>query len=87
MNKLKRVKQLIIIIIVTLFVVNLAIPIYANEKQKETKVVKVGWYESTYCYRDKFGRRSGIAYEYKQRIAAHTVLDRSDKAMYKRKNK
>ena len=41
-------------------------------KKEEGKVVRVGWYESTYCYIDKFGRRSGIVYEYQQRIAAHT---------------
>ena len=39
------------------------------EKQK---AVRVGWYESTYCYRDQNGERRGIAYEYQRRIAAHT---------------
>lgn len=39
------------------------------EKQK---TVRVGWYESTYCYRDQNGERRGIAYEYQRRIAAHT---------------
>ena len=48
------------------------LPIAAFARESEQKVVRVGWYESTYCYRDKFGRRSGVAYEYQQKIAAHT---------------
>ena len=33
------------------------------------KVVRVGWYESPFNRLDQFGRRSGYAYEYQQRIA------------------
>lgn len=40
--------------------------------ENQSKVVRVGWYDSAYCYKDHFGRRRGIAYEYQQRIAAHT---------------
>ena len=47
-------------------------PFQAFAQKSESKVVRVGWYESTYCYRDQFGRRTGIAYEYQRRIAAHT---------------
>lgn len=49
-----------------------ALPSVALAQDAGEKVVRVGWYESTYCYRDQYGRRSGIAYEYQQRIAAHT---------------
>ena len=38
----------------------------------EGKVVRVGWYESPFNFSDRFGRRSGYAYEYQQKIAAHT---------------
>ena len=34
--------------------------------------VRVGWYESPFNYMDQFGRRSGYAYEYQQKIAAYT---------------
>ncbi len=44
--------------------------VYAQETGN--KVVRVGWYESTFCYRDKFGRRRGIDYEYQHKIAAYT---------------
>ncbi len=36
------------------------------------KVVRVGWYESSFNQTDEFGRRSGYAYEYQMKIAAYT---------------
>ena len=36
------------------------------------KVVRVGWYESPFNSTDQFGRRSGYAYEYQQKISAFT---------------
>lgn len=39
---------------------------------KPKKVVRVGWYESAFNSTDRFGRRSGYAYEYQQRLAAYT---------------
>ena len=36
------------------------------------KTVRVGWYESVYNFSDQFGRRTGYAYEYQQKIAAYT---------------
>ena len=47
-------------------------PFPARAEKAQQKTVRVGWYESTYCYRDKFGRRKGVAYEYQQKVAAHT---------------
>ncbi len=42
----------------------------ATEQTK--KVVRVGWYESPFNYKDAFGRRTGYAYEYQRKIAAYT---------------
>ncbi len=39
---------------------------------EEGKVVRVGWFDSTYCHMDQLGRRSGLAYDYQQKIAAYT---------------
>ena len=50
----------------------LALPAAALGSGARRKTVRVGWYESGYCYRDKNGKRNGIAYEYQRRIAAHT---------------
>ncbi len=36
------------------------------------KTVRVGWYDSHFNYVDQFGRRTGYAYEYQQKIAAYT---------------
>ena len=47
-------------------------PFSARAEDTEKKTVRVGWYESTYCYVDQFGRRSGIAYEYQHKISAYT---------------
>lgn len=47
-------------------------PSVVRAEETGKKVVRVGWYESKYCYRDRFGERRGIAYEYQRKIAAHT---------------
>lgn len=47
-------------------------PAPAFAKESEEKVVRVGWYVSPFNMSDKFGRRSGYAYEYQQKIAAYT---------------
>ncbi len=52
----------------TLILLSLAINVAAKPK----KVVRVGWYESAYNSTDRFGHRSGYAYEYQQKIAAYT---------------
>ena len=47
------------------------LPIIAHA-QENGKTVRVGWYESPFNQTDAFGRRSGYAYEYQQKIAAYT---------------
>ncbi|MBQ9346096.1 MAG: hypothetical protein IJT94_01985, partial [Oscillibacter sp.] len=39
-----------------------AIPTARAVGERESKVVRVGWYESPFNQRDQFGRRSGYAY-------------------------
>ena len=41
-------------------------------EEKEEKVVRVGWYDSSFCYKDEFGRRCGVDYEYQEKISAYT---------------
>ena len=68
-EQLRRVFSLL----VCLLMASLMLPPFpAHAHGSEQKTVRVGWYESTYCYRDKSGRRRGMAYEYQQKIAAHT---------------
>ena len=50
----------------------IAAPFAANAQEEENKVVRVGWFDSTFCYWDSYGRRCGIDYEYQQKISAYT---------------
>ena len=45
---------------------------FTAHAQENAKTVRVGWYESAFNQTDEFGRRSGYAYEYQQKIAAYT---------------
>ena len=47
-------------------------PMAAHAREKEEKVVRVGWYESAFHHTDEFGRKSGYGYEYQQRVAIFT---------------
>ena len=49
----------------------LSLPFPARAAEGE-KVVRVGWYESSFNKTDSLGRRSGYAYEYQMKIAAYT---------------
>jgi len=40
--------------------------------ETQAKVVRVGWYDTPFNYKDSFGRRTGYAYEYQRKIAAYT---------------
>ena len=43
-----------------------------TENKEDSKVVRVGWYESPFNLTDAYGRRSGYAYEYQMKISAYT---------------
>ena len=44
----------------------------AETGESERKLIRVGWYESSFNETDRFGRRDGYAYEYQMKIAAYT---------------
>ena len=48
------------------------LPVSAMAKEKNSKVIRVGWYEDSYHITDKNGNRSGYGYEYEQAVAAYT---------------
>lgn len=68
----KPTKVLIMLTLLLALFVSVVTPLTVLAQESDQKVVRVGWYESTYCYRDQNGERRGIAYEYQRRIAAHT---------------
>ena len=47
-------------------------PLRIQAKEKESKTVRVGWYESAFHRTDQFGRKSGYGDEYQQRAAVFT---------------
>lgn len=47
-------------------------PASAFAETNGKRTIRVGWFESTFNMTDRFGRRSGYAYEYQQKIAAYT---------------
>lgn len=47
-------------------------PFTAYAEEETEKTVRVGWYDSSFNRMDEYGRRSGYAYEYQQKIAAYT---------------
>ena len=55
-----------------LIVLTMIVSPVAYGAKPETKVVRVGWYESAFHRTDQFGRRSGYGYEYQQRISTYT---------------
>jgi len=44
----------------------------AAPAESAAKVIRVGWYDTPFNYKDAFGRRTGYAYEYQRKIAAYT---------------
>ena len=64
--------RLFSLMLLCLFVMAAFLPTPAAHATGSKKTVRVGWYDSSYNTVDKFGRRSGYAYEYQLKIAAYT---------------
>ena len=41
-------------------------------EEKPARIVRVGWYDTPFNFKDSFGRRTGYAYEYQRKISAYT---------------
>ena len=66
------VKKLISLSMCLIVLLAMAAPFPASAQSADRKVVRVGWFDSSFCYWDQFGRRNGIDYEYQQKISAYT---------------
>ena len=71
-NKNKKLKIVILMILIVAFLSNMLMPIGSFAEEQDQKVVRVGWFDSSFCYYDDFGRRCGVDYEYHQKISAYT---------------
>ena len=70
----RHLKQLTSILLLLAFAAVFLLPGGAAAEAAATgeKLVRVGWFDSSFCYWDQFGRRCGIDYEYQQKISAYT---------------
>ena len=64
-------KRMIVILLSLVMAMFLMVSLTAHA-QASRKTVRVGWYKSPFNTVDQFGRRSGYAYDYQQKIAAYT---------------
>ena len=68
----KNTKRLIVVLLLLAMVISALTSFTVRAEEKEHKVVRVGWFDSSFNYFDEFGRRCGIDYEYQQKISAYT---------------
>ena len=64
-------KRILILLLSLILTAAFVLPEWAFA-QEPGKPVRVGWYESSFNTKDDDGRRSGYAYEYQMKLAAHT---------------
>lgn len=66
--RIRRITALLLVAVIA----NILLSLSAGAAEGKAKVVRVGWVDAGYSYKDQFARRRGFSYEYQQRIAAHT---------------
>lgn len=54
------------------FLLFAVLPVSARAGERESNIVRVGWYEDSYHITGENGARSGYGYEYEQAVAAYT---------------
>jgi len=64
----KKTAAMALLMILTALILS---PFAGRAQEAEAKVVRVGWYESSYNTMDEMGFRSGYAYEYQLKLAAY----------------
>ena len=70
---LKTAMRMIALLIMAIILIGfIFLPVSSYAQSGENKIVRVGWYDSNYCYFDQSGRRCGIAYDYQQKLVPYT---------------
>ncbi len=65
--------EIVVSVVMCLAVLLGVLPFSAQAKTDDNKkVVRVGWFESTYNQTDAVGRKTGYSYEYQRKLAAYT---------------
>ena len=65
-------EKIALLLLCLLLALGAALPCSAFAREAGHKIVRVGWYDSTYNTVDSSGRRTGYAYEYQLKIACYT---------------
>ncbi|MBR4456256.1 MAG: transporter substrate-binding domain-containing protein [Solobacterium sp.] len=71
-NPADRKKRVVPVLLAAGILLLFLFPFAAVRAETAAETVRVGWFESPYNRIDQFGRRSGYAYEYEQKISAYT---------------
>lgn len=74
MRAIKIIDRIVIFLIMAAILMSILTPAAAAD-DGGNKVVRIGWFDSSFCYYDSFGRRCGVDYEYHQKISAYTGWD------------
>ncbi|MBQ2100008.1 MAG: transporter substrate-binding domain-containing protein [Lachnospiraceae bacterium] len=72
MRSKSKIRKCLMTLLLIATVICTILPQSISAKVTEHKVVRVGWFDSSFCYYDSYGRRCGIDYEYQQKISAYT---------------
>ena len=75
MRPLKNTKLTITVLLLVSVITGLLFPsvvIADGDNEDDEEVIRIGWFDSSFCYYDSLGRRCGVDYEYHQRISAYT---------------
>ena len=75
MRSLRIIKRSLAYLLLSVILANILIPLTVSAEKKEQKLVRIGWFDSSFCYYDSFGRRCGVDYEYHQKVSAYTGWD------------
>ena len=65
-----RCNKILRLILCVLLAISILAPVSVYAYSPKRKVVRVGWHESTFCFRDRYGRRCGLDYEYQLKLSA-----------------
>lgn len=66
---IKRVSAVLLCLLIMTAMIPLSV---SAQTSTQSKVVRVGWFDSSYNRKDSAGRHSGYSYEYQRKIAAYT---------------
>lgn len=67
-----RLNRIAIFALTLMLIVCFGMPVATLAKDKDKKVVRVGWHEPPHYITDEYGRKSGYSYEYTLKVAAYT---------------